>query len=108
MFKSKGDDEYTDADIDTLIRRGEERSRLDDERFQQTANSLANFSLTGEEKSMYEFDGEDFTGQKASATSPLNLPYISPHLAHVSPTSRRISPGERELVANAAQAPAQQ
>ena len=48
VFKSKGDDEYTDADIDTLIRRGEERSRLDDERFQQTANSLANFSLTGE------------------------------------------------------------
>ena len=27
---------------------------------------------------MYEFDGEDFTGQKASATSPLHLPYISP------------------------------
>ena len=24
VFKSKGDDEYTDADIDTLIRRGEE------------------------------------------------------------------------------------
>ena len=45
---------------------------------------------------MYEFDGEDFTGQKASATSPLHLPYISPtsplylatsrpHLAHISP-----------------------
>ena len=74
VFKSKGDDEYTDADIDTLIRRGEERSRLDDERFQQTANSLANFSLTGEEKSMYEFDGEDFTGQKASASWSLTLP----------------------------------
>ena len=47
---------------------------------------------------MYEFDGEDFTGQKASATSPLHLPYISPtshyisptsplHLPHISPTS---------------------
>ena len=30
--------------------RGEERTRIDDERFQLTSNSLANFSLGGEEK----------------------------------------------------------
>ena len=44
-----------------------ERTRLDDERFQQTSNSLANFSLGGEEKNMYEFDGEDFSGQQAGS-----------------------------------------
>ena len=32
------------------ISRGEERTRIDDERFQLTSNSLANFSLGGEEK----------------------------------------------------------
>ena len=40
---------------------------------------------------MYEFDGEDFTGQKASATSPPNLPYISPHLPYTSPIPPYIS-----------------
>ena len=35
-------------------------TRLDNARFQQTTNSLANFSL-GEEKSLYEYEGQDWS-----------------------------------------------
>ena len=102
VFKSKSADEYTDADIDTLIERGEERTRIDDERFQQTSNSLANFSLGGEEKNMYEFDGEDFSGQKAAGGSwSLTLPKRQ-HNTSVREGGRggerrpRAEPGQRE------------
>ena len=43
----------TDADIDALLERGEERTRLDNERLTENATSLASFSLNGEpEKSL--------------------------------------------------------
>ena len=45
VFNSKGG--VTDEDIDVLIARGEERSKADNDRFKEHANSLANFSLGG-------------------------------------------------------------
>ena len=72
VFKAKdagdGEMDYTDADIDALLARGEERTRADNERFetQTQTNSLANFSLGGEEKSLYDFDGQDWSGLDGS------------------------------------------
>uniref|UniRef100_A0A7S3EZ92 SANT domain-containing protein n=1 Tax=Haptolina ericina TaxID=156174 RepID=A0A7S3EZ92_9EUKA len=63
VFNSKGG--VTDEDIDVLIARGEERSKADNARFKEHANSLANFSLGGEEKSLYEFEGQDWSGVEA-------------------------------------------
>ena len=51
----------TEADIDALLARGEERTRADNEKLQKQTNSLANFSLGGEEKSLYEFEGRDMS-----------------------------------------------
>ena len=67
--------EYSDADIEVLLKRGEERSRLDNERFEQQANSLANFSLSGEEKSLYDYNGQDWSGLDAAKSGwALTLP----------------------------------
>ena len=51
----------TEEDIEALLARGEERTRVDNERLQATANSLANFALGGEEKSLYEYEGKDWS-----------------------------------------------
>ena len=74
VFKAKDDGgngelEYTDDDIDALLKRGEARSKADAARFEEDSNnSLANFSLGGEEKSLYEFDGQDWSGLDGSKT----------------------------------------
>ena len=49
---NQGDDGLTDADIDALLQRGEERTKEDNEKLKSQSNSLANFSLAGEEKSL--------------------------------------------------------
>jgi SWI/SNF-related matrix-associated actin-dependent regulator of chromatin subfamily A member 5 len=61
----------TDEDIDALLARGEERTKKDNERFQAaTANSLASFSLGGEEKSLYEFEGQDYSDASWAVSLP--------------------------------------
>jgi len=75
VFHSKGTDP-SDEDIDALLARGEERTRQDNARFKSTSNSLANFSLGGEEKSLYEYDGHDWStvDGKAKGQWSLSLP----------------------------------
>ena len=63
----------TEEDIDALLERGEERTRNDTERLQKTANSLANFALGGEEKSLYEYEGKDYS-KKGKLAWSLSLP----------------------------------
>ena len=75
VFKAKddGDMDYTDEDIDALLQRGEERTKADNERLEAQSNSLANFSLGGEEKSLYDFDGQDWSGLDGSKGSAWSL-----------------------------------
>jgi SWI/SNF-related matrix-associated actin-dependent regulator of chromatin subfamily A member 5 len=74
VFSSKGT-EPTDEDIEHLLMRGEERTKADAERLRHTSNSLANFTLDGQERSLYEFDGQDWSaGSAAAAQWSLSLP----------------------------------
>jgi len=72
VFRSKGAT-ISDADIDALIARGEERTQADTAKLQGTANTLANFSLSGEEKSLYEYEGQDYKGFEAAASEPFSI-----------------------------------
>lgn len=74
VFSAKGT-EPTDEDIEQLLMRGEERTKADAERLRQTSNSLANFTLDGQERSLYEYDGQDWSaGSAAAAQWSLSLP----------------------------------
>jgi len=64
----------TEADIDALLARGEERTKVDNEKITAQTNNLANFSLGGEEKSLYEFEGRNAKKEKASSAWALSLP----------------------------------
>ena len=66
----------SDEDIEALIARGEERTKRDEARFENTQNSLANFTLDGEEKTLYEFEGQDFSGAGSERKGPwaISLP----------------------------------
>ena len=44
---------------------GEEASRTDSERLKASGNSLANFTLGSEEKSLYEYEGQDYKSKEA-------------------------------------------
>ena len=72
VFNSKGG-ELEEEDIDAIIARGEERTEQDNAKLQDQANSLANFTLNGEERSLYEFGGQDWSGGADGALA-INLP----------------------------------
>jgi len=75
VFKAEQGADPTDADIDALLARGEERSKRDSERLKSSANSLANFTLSGQEKSLYEYEGTDWKSKsKAGDAWSLSLP----------------------------------
>ena len=68
-------DDLTEADLDALLARGEENTRRESEKMQSQANSLANFSLGGEEKSLYEYEGTDWSQKgKHDKAWALSLP----------------------------------
>eukprot|EP00967_Tisochrysis_lutea_P064284 scaffold83210_cov27-Tisochrysis_lutea.AAC.2 len=66
VFSAKGK-EPTDEDIEQLLARGEERTRADAESLRQTTNNLANFKLDGQERSLYEYEGQDWSAGSAAA-----------------------------------------
>ena len=72
VFNSKGG-ELEEEDIDAIIARGEERTEQDNAKLQDQSNSLANFTLNGEERSLYEFGGQDWSGGADGALA-INLP----------------------------------
>ncbi|EOD29581.1 hypothetical protein EMIHUDRAFT_233810 [Emiliania huxleyi CCMP1516] len=75
VFHTKGGGEPTDEDIEALLLRGEERTRADESKLKDQANSLANFTLDGQERSMYELDGQDWSkGSEAATQWSLSLP----------------------------------
>ena len=65
--------ELEEEDIDAIIARGEERTEQDNAKLQDQSNSLANFTLNGEERSLYEFGGQDWSGGADGALA-INLP----------------------------------
>eukprot|EP00965_Chrysotila_dentata_P104283 3443785-Pleurochrysis_carterae.AAC.1 len=68
VFKS-GSAQPSDEDLDALLARGEARTKADNARFERTTNSLANFTLAGEEKSLYDFEDQDYKASRDSARS---------------------------------------
>lgn len=75
VFHAGAGSDPTEADIDALLARGEERTAADNSKFKTQTSSLANFSLGGEEKSLYEFEGKDMKGVKdGGAGWSLSLP----------------------------------
>ena len=60
VFKAEQGADPTDEDIEALLARGEKRSKEDSERLKASVNSLASFTLGGEEKSLYEYEGQDW------------------------------------------------
>jgi len=48
-------------DLDALLQYGEEKTEEENKTLQKQVNSLATFSLGGEEKSLYEYQGQDYT-----------------------------------------------
>ena len=73
VFSAAGADP-TEEDLDALLARGEEKTKEDNDRMQQQSNSLANFSLGGEEKSLYEFEGKDMKAGGKDKQWALSLP----------------------------------
>jgi len=74
VFHSKDTSSVSEQDIDALIARGEERTNADNAKFQQTNNNLANFALGGEEKSLYEYEGQDYKGvEGGSSNAPFSI-----------------------------------
>lgn len=58
------DTDLTDADIDAILARGSELTRLETEKLKQnTGNDLLNFSLSNTEATNFQmFEGKDYTG----------------------------------------------
>jgi hypothetical protein len=74
VFSATGS-EMTEEDIDALIARGEERTKKDNEKIKKASSSLANFSLGGEEKSLYEFEGKNVSDKgKGNKSWSISLP----------------------------------
>ena len=65
VFKAAAGADPSEADLDALLQRGEEASRTDSERLKASGNSLANFTLGSEEKSLYEYEGQDYKSKEA-------------------------------------------
>jgi len=61
--------EATEEDLDALLARGEERTATDNARFKSQVNSLANFTLDGQEKSLYDYEDQDWK-QRSSSKGP--------------------------------------
>ena len=74
VFHSKGCDP-SEQDIDAILARGAERTRLDSEKLKSSTMNLANFTLDGAEKSLYDYDGQDWSaGGEAAKAWTLSLP----------------------------------
>lgn len=60
IFQAKGST-ITDEDIDAILAKGEERTEaMKSKIVQDVQHNLANFSLTGDEATLYQFEGENF------------------------------------------------
>ena len=68
----------TDEDIDTLLKRGEERTQEEAAKIESDVqHNLANFSLTTidePEQSLFNFEGANYKGAKGGAGLMINLP----------------------------------
>ncbi|KAK7254125.1 helicase [Aureococcus anophagefferens] len=77
IFASKAKT-ITDEDIDTLLKRGEERTQEQASKIQSDVqHNLANFSLTTMEEpegSLFNFEGENYKGAKGGGGLMINLP----------------------------------
>lgn len=68
IFQGADAETITDEDIDIILARGSEMTKLQTEKMKQNAgNDLLNFSMTDEAKTNFQmFEGKDYTGFRAS------------------------------------------